>query len=144
LATRLAPDQMAVGAGGAGHRHSAEVPSNLRDIDLDRDVFSRQAHAETALAHLVARHSIRSMVASCGPLAADWRLVPILAYDLHRNPATLTIVNSGVPNHGIVVEATHGTAGAFFQDVTHPPASFARRHFRVAAANADFTMYARC
>jgi hypothetical protein len=122
----------------------AEVPANLRDIDLDRDIFSRQAQAEIALARLVAPPSVRLTLAGCSPLAANWRIVPILAFDLHRNPATLSVVNSGVPDKGIVIEATRGAAGGFFQDVTHPLASFERRRFRVIAANGDFTMYARC
>jgi len=49
-----------------------------------------------------------------------------------------------VPGHGVVVEATRGAAGQFFEDIVHPVASFERRHFRILAANADFTMYARC
>jgi hypothetical protein len=122
----------------------AEVPANLRDIDLDRDIFARQTQAETALARLIAPPSVRLSLAGCSPVAADWRIVPILAFDLHRNPVTLSVVNSGVPDKGIVIEATRGAAGDFFQDVTHPLASFERRHFRVIAANADFTMYAHC
>jgi hypothetical protein len=122
----------------------AEVPANLRDIDLDRHVFSRQAQAETALARLVAPRAIRSLLATCAPVAAGWRIVPILAYDLHGNPASLTIVNSGVPDDGVVIEATRGPAAAFFQDISHPLSSFQRRRFRVAAANADFRLYARC
>ncbi len=122
----------------------AEIPANLRDIDFDRDDLSRQTAAEAALAQLVAPATIRSVLASCSPINADWRIVPILAFDLHRNPTGLTVVDSGVPNHGVVIEATRGVAGEFFQDITHPLASFQRRHFRVGAANADFTMYARC
>ena len=49
-----------------------------------------------------------------------------------------------MPGHGVVVEATRGAAGQFFEDIVHPVASFERRHFRILAANADFTMYARC
>jgi hypothetical protein len=122
----------------------AEVPANLRDIDLDRDGLSRQAAAEAALAQLVAPPAVRSVLAGCSPLDTDWRIVPILAFDLHRNPTTLTVLDSGVPNHGVVIEATRGVAGNFFQDITHPVASFERRHFRVIAHNDDFTMYARC
>jgi hypothetical protein len=122
----------------------AEVPANLHDIDFDRDGLSRQAAAEVALAQLVAPPAIRSALAGCSPLDTDWRIVPILAYDLHRKPDTLTVLDSGVPDRGVVIEATRGVAGEFFQDVTHPLSSFQRRHFRVLAANADFTMYARC
>ena len=49
-----------------------------------------------------------------------------------------------MPDHGAVIEATRGVAGAFFQDITHPLSSFERRHYRVLAANSDFTLYARC
>jgi hypothetical protein len=122
----------------------AEVPSNLRDIDLDRDGLSRQAASETALARLVAPPAVRAVLASCSPISADWRIVPILAFDLHRDPAKLAVVDSGVPDHGAVIEATRGVAGAFFQDITHPLSSFERRHYRVLAANSDFTLYARC
>jgi hypothetical protein len=122
----------------------ADVPANLRDIDFDRDTLSRQAAAEVALAKLVAPATIRSELARCAPLATDWRIVPILAFDLHRDPTTLTIVDSGVPDHGVVIEATRGAAGQFFEDIVHPIASFQRRHFRILAANADFTMYERC
>jgi len=122
----------------------AEVPANLRDIDLDRDVFSRQTQAEAALARMVAPASIRSILTRCSPVVADWRIVPILAFDLHRDPTTLTVVNTGVPDDGVVIEATRGPAGDFFQDITHPLSSFERRGFQVIAANPDFTMYARC
>ena len=122
----------------------ADVPANLRDIDFDRDTLSKQAAAEVALAKLVEPSTIRSVLARCAPLATDWRIVPILAFDLHRDPTTLTVVDSGVPDHGVVVEATRGAAGQFFEDIVHPVASFERRHFRILAANADFTIYARC
>ena len=123
---------------------SADVPANLRDIDFDRGTLSRQAAAEVALAKLVAPPTIRSELARCTPLATDWRIVPILAFDLHRDPTTLTVVDSGVPNRGVVTEATWGAVGEFFDDIVHPVASFQRRHFRILAANADFTMYVRC
>jgi hypothetical protein len=107
-------------------------------------VFSRQTQAEAALAGMVAPASVRSILARCSPVSADWRIVPILAFDLHRDPTTLTVLNSGVPGDGVVIEATRGAAGEFFQGITHPLSSFTRRGFRVVAANADFTMYARC
>ena len=88
--------------------------------------------------------SLRAVLASCSPVSADWRIVPILAYDLRRDPTTLTVVDSGVPDRGVVIEATHGVASGFFQDVSHPLGSFERRRFAVLAANGDFTMYARC
>jgi hypothetical protein len=122
----------------------AQVPANLRDIDLERDGLSRQEAAEVALVRLVAPGGVRAVLASCAPVSADWRIVPVLALDLHRDPTTLNVVDAGIPDRGVVIEATRGVAGEFFQDVTHPPGSFARRHYSVLSANADFTLYARC
>jgi hypothetical protein len=123
---------------------AVEVPRNLRALDVDRGTLSREAATETELAALVRPPAVRTALERCGPLAANWRIVPILAYDLRRRPGTLTVVDSGVPARGVVVEATRGVAGVFFQDITHPLRSFERRHYSVLAQNADFTMYARC
>ncbi len=122
----------------------ADVPANLRDIDRDRAGLSHETAAERALAQLVAPAGVRAVLAGCSPVSADWRIVPILAYDLRRDPTTLTVVDSGVPDRGVVIEATHGVASGFFQDISHPLRSFERRRFAVLAANRDFTMYARC
>ncbi len=121
-----------------------DVPANLRDIDHDRAGLSHETAAEHALAQLVAPAGVRTVLARCSPVSADWRIVPILAFDLHRDPTTLRVVDSGVPDRGVVIEATHGVASSFFQDISHPLRSFERRHYAVLAANGDFTMYARC
>jgi hypothetical protein len=134
----------AAGAIAAAATAIAQVPANLRDIDIDRNGLSHQAAAEVSLAGLVSPPDVRAALASCAPVSTDWRIVPILAFDLHRNPTTLTVVDAGVPDRGIVIEAKRGVAGQFFQDVTHPLSSFQRRHYTVLAANDDFTMYARC
>jgi hypothetical protein len=134
----------AIGALAIGIAALAEVPANLRDIDRDRVTLSHQTSAEAALAELVSPAPVRAVLARCSPLSADWRIVPILAFDLHRDPTTLSVVDAGVPARGVVIEATRGVAGDFFQDITHPLASFTRREFTVLAANPDFTMYARC
>jgi len=122
----------------------AELPTSFSEIRLARDVLADQTAAERQLAKLVAPASIRFLLRTCAPVDADWRIVPILAFDLHRDPTTLTVLDSGIPDRGVVIEATHGVAGDFFQDITHPLASFERRSFRVVAANDDFTMYAHC
>jgi hypothetical protein len=82
--------------------------------------------------------------ASCSPVSADWRIVPILAFDRHRDPTALSVVDAGVPARGVVIEAKHGVASGFFQDVSHPVGSFERRCFAVLAASGDFTLYAGC
>jgi hypothetical protein len=122
----------------------APVPASFGKIRLARDNLADQTTAERQLARLVAPAPIRSLLRTCSPLVADWRIVPILAFDLHRDPASLTVLDTGIPDSGVVIEATRGIAGDFFQDITHPVASFERRHFRVVTANKDFTMYARC
>jgi len=122
----------------------AGLPGTITEIRLDRDDLADQTSAERQLAELVEPAPIRALLRSCSPLEADWRIVPILAFDLHRDPSGLTVRNAGIPTRGVVVEATRGIAGSFFQDITHAAASFERRDFRIVASNEDFTMYARC
>jgi hypothetical protein len=121
-----------------------QTPATARQIGRERHYLSRETAAEDALTDLVAPASVRSLVAGCGPLSANWRIVPALALDLQRDPRTLTVVDQGIPASGVLVKANAGISSNFFQDTVVGAYGLEQAGFQLVAQNPYFSLYARC
>ena len=105
----------------------ATAPSSVRALSRDRGALDAQGAVARELGPLVRLDSVRTAIARCGPLQASYRIVPLLAYVLDRNPRTIVTVNSGVPANGIVVQPARGLAQELFEAPSYADASFRRR-----------------
>jgi hypothetical protein len=81
---------------------------------------------------------------ACGPLAAPWRVVPILAYDIGARPRGLTTQDAGIPSYGALVLPNNGEAARLFE--THQFLSYSlRRHgYTPLAENRSWKIWTRC
>jgi sulfur relay (sulfurtransferase) DsrF/TusC family protein len=120
------------------------VPGNVRALSSDRSALTAQASIPRALQQLVRQPGLRRLLARCGPVQVSYRIVPLLAYELGRNPKTLLVVDRGVPTAGSVIEPAAGLPAQLFETHAHPVASLIRRGYELAAANADWLIYTRC
>jgi hypothetical protein len=121
-----------LGGALAGIEHLSIEKRHLNELGrLDRDLTT-----------LVGRRAVSNLVATCQPLQTSYQIVPLLAFDLGVSTRSVTPVNSGIPDDGIVIQPAH--AQTLFEAQQVSPRAFLRRGFVMIANSRDWLAFARC
>jgi hypothetical protein len=133
-----------LGAAAAAGFVIAGTPQQLRAFASDRDTFRQQSAIIAELAKLTRPASVRAQLDACEPLAAPYRVVPILAYDVGERPRRLTTQNTGIPAYGALVLPNSADAANLFETHRFLSYSLQRRGYVLLAENASWKIWTRC
>jgi len=122
----------------------ADAPRQLHAFASDRATFRRQSAIVTDLAKLTRPAAVRAQLKACGPIAAPYRVVPILAYDLGRRPRELTTQDTGIPPSGALVLPNSAEAAQLFETHRFLSYSLARHGYALLVENGAWKIWTRC
>lgn len=122
----------------------AGAPRQLHALANDRSTFSNQSRVIADLAKLTRPAPLRQALKSCQPIAAAYRVVPILAYDIGARPRSITTQDAGIPDHGAIVLPNNATAAALFETHRFLAYSLERRGYELLARNTSWKIWTRC
>ena len=122
----------------------AGAPRQLHAFASDRATFARQSAIIADLGKLTRPHALRARLRACAPIAAPYRVVPILAYDIGQRPRELTTQDTGIPAYGALVLPNDAEAAQLFETHRFLSYSLARRGYVLLAQNASWKIWTRC
>jgi hypothetical protein len=122
----------------------ANAPRQLHAFASDRATFARQSAIIAGLGKLTRSHGLRARLRACGPIAAPYRVVPILAYDIGQRPRALTTQDAGIPAHGALVLPNSAEAAQLFETHRFVSYSLARHGYALLAENSAWKIWTRC
>ena len=122
----------------------ATAPHQLRALASDRSTFSQQSAVIADLAKLTRPASVRTSLFTCRPVAAPYRVVPILAYDIGQRPRALTTQNAGIPAYGAIVLPNSAVAASLFETHRFVAYSLERHGYELLAQNSSWKIWTRC
>jgi hypothetical protein len=133
-----------LGAAAAAGFVIASAPHQLRAFASDRATFGRQSAIIADLAKLTRPPALRARIRACAPIAAPYRVVPILAYDIGQRPRRLTTQDAGIPAYGALVLPNNAEAAQLFETHRFVSYSLQRRGYVLLAENASWKIWTRC
>jgi hypothetical protein len=122
----------------------AGAPRQLHALAGDRATFHQDSTIIADLAHLTLRAGVRAELRACEPVAAPFRVVPILAYDISERPRTLATQNAGIPGHGAMVLPNNARAANLFETHRFMAQSLERRGYHLLTQNASWKIWTNC
>jgi hypothetical protein len=122
----------------------ASAPHQLRALASDRTTFSAQSAVIADLGKLTRAGSVRASLAACKPVAAPYRVVPILAYDIGQRPRALTTQNAGIPSYGALVLPNSAVAASLFETHRFLSYSLERHGYELLTQNSSWKIWTRC
>jgi hypothetical protein len=122
----------------------ATTPHQLHAFASDRATFARQSTIIADLGKLTHSPRLRSALRACTPIAAPWRVVPILAHDIGERPRKLTTQDTGIPAYGALVLPNDAEAAQLFETHRFLSYSLQRHGYALLAENASWKIWARC
>ena len=122
----------------------ASAPHQLRALASDRTTFSVESAVIADLAKLTRAASVRTSLVACKPLAAPYRVVPILAYDIGERPRALITQNAGIPAYGVLVLPNSAVAASLFETHRFLAYSLERHGYELLAQNSSWKIWTRC
>jgi hypothetical protein len=122
----------------------AGAPRQIHALASDRSTFTSQSGVIADLAELTRPAGVRRALKACGPVAAAYRVVPVLAYDIVARPRAITTQDAGIPAGGAIVLPNSATAAALFETHRFVSYSLARRGYGLLAQNSSWKIWARC
>jgi hypothetical protein len=122
----------------------AGAPQQLRAFESDRDTFHQQSAIIADLARLTRPVSVRAKLRACEPVAAAYRVVPILAYDLGERPRRITTQDRGMPAYGALVLPNSDAAAGLFETHHFRKYSLKRHGYALLTKNASWKIWTRC
>jgi hypothetical protein len=122
----------------------ANTPRELHAFASDRATFARQSAIIADLGKLTRRRALRARLRACAPIAAPYRVVPILAYDIGRRPRELATQDAGIPAYGALVLPNSAQAAQLFETHRFLSYSLARHGYALLGENASWKIWARC
>jgi hypothetical protein len=122
----------------------ANTPRELHAFASDRATFARQSAIIGDLGKLTRSHGLRARLRACTPVAAPYRVVPILAYDIGQRPRELTTQDTGIPAYGALVLPNNAAAAQLFETHRFLSYSLARHGYVLLAQNASWKIWTRC
>ena len=133
-----------VGAAVATSFVIAAAPQELRALASDRTTFHQQSVIIADLANLTRPALVRAQLRACQPVAAPYRVVPILAYDIGERPRTLTSQNAGIPAYGAIILPNSARAANLFETHRFLAYSLERRGYQLLTENTSWKIWTNC
>jgi hypothetical protein len=122
----------------------AGTPRQLHAFASDRATFARQSTIIADLGKLTRSRGLRARLRACAPIAAPYRVVPILAYDIGQRLRKLTTQDTGIPAYGALVLPNNAEAAQLFETHRFLSYSLARHGYVLLAQNASWKIWTRC
>jgi hypothetical protein len=122
----------------------ATAPHQLRALASDRTTFSVQSAVIADLGKLTRAASVRTSLRACQPVAAPYRVVPILAYDIGERPRALITQNAGIPAYGALVLPNSAVAAGLFETHRFLSYSLERHGYELLTQNSSWKIWTRC